>query len=394
MGAPGRGSEDLQGEVLRSLDRPLGPKRLEDFRRARSAAIAISDETRPVPNRVILPPLLERLESMGIAASAIQILIAPGLHRPTPEGRLSKLLPAEILKRYRVTVHDAKQIDLTFLGNTSRGTPVFVNPLSHRAELRLVVGLIDPHQFVGYTGGAKGAAIGLAGSQTIEANHGMLFDRRAVTGAIRENPVRQDIEEIGRVMGVHWVVSVILDEMNGLTGIFSGHPVQVEQAGTECCRAIYEARVSKQYDLIIASPGGYPKDINVYQAQKGLAHVTPFVRRDGDILFFAECPDGHGEDLFYERMKQHETPAGVVNDFRKAKFEMGGHKAFLWCRSLIRARVHLYSAIDDRLSRTLMVWPVKTVRETLERIRSRYDHPPKIAVVPKANSTYMKAQGS
>ena len=385
-------ARDPQGEVLRALENPLGRGRLEEFEGARTAALAISDETRLVPHRLILPPLLGRLERIGIPPSAIRILVASGLHPPMAESQLSNILPEEILKRYPIAVHDANQLDLTFLGNTSRGTPVSMNPLFRGADLRLVVGLIDPHQFVGYTGGVKGAAIGLAGSQTIEANHAMLFLPGAVVGEIDENPVRQDIEEIGRMAGVDWVINVVLNEANEVVKAFSGDPVEVERTGSGFCRSVYETKASKEYDLVIASPGGYPKDINVYQAQKALAHVTPLVRQGGEILFFAECPEGHGDEIFYQMMREYRTPREVIEGFQKERFKMGRHKAFLWCRSLIKARVHLYSSIDEGLSRTLMVEPVKTIQDVLEGIGRNYPCPPQVAVMPKANSTYIKVR--
>ena len=329
---------------------------------------------------------------MGIAPSSIRLLVASGLHPPMDQARLSNILPSEILKKYSVVIHDARQADLKFLGNTSRGTPVFLNPLFLQADLRLVIGLIDPHQFVGYTGGVKGAAIGLAGAQTIEANHSMLFDPRALVGEIRDNPVRQDIEEIGKMIGVHWVFNVVLNETNSIVKTFSGDPVEVERVGSEFCRTLYETKALREYDWVIASPGGYPKDINVYQAQKALAHVTPLVRQGGDILFLAECPDGHGDETFYEMMIKHQNPREVIDHFRQAKFKMGDHKAFLWCRSLIKARVHLHSALDEGLCRTLMVSPVKTIQETFEKIGRKYPDPPRVAVMPKANSTYIKIQ--
>jgi len=381
---------DPQREILQSLDDPLGEKRLKDFRGVKSVAVAISDETRSVPHRLILPPLLDRLERMRIDPSDIHVLVASGLHPPMPESHLPNILPLEILRRYPVVVHDARQTNLTFLGNTARGTPVFTNPLFCQADLRLVLGLIDPHQFVGYTGGVKGAAIGLAGSQTIEANHSMLFEPKAVVGEIEHNPVRQDIEEIGRMIGVHWAVNVILNETNGVVKAFSGEPVEVERIGSEFCRTVYETVASQEYDFIIASPGGYPKDINVYQAQKALAHATPLVRQGGDVLFVAECPDGHGDELFYQMMTKYGNPQDVIDHFRKAKFKIGDHKAFLWCRSLIKARVHLYSSIDEGLGKTLMVSPVKTIEEALRRIEKKYSNPPSIAVLPKANSTYIR----
>jgi nickel-dependent lactate racemase len=381
---------DPSQEVHQSFENPLGGRRLEDFRGAKSVAIAVSDETRFIPYPMILSPLLERLERIGVARSAIQILIASGLHPPVSQSRFSHILPMEILKRYSVMAHDATHPALKFLGNTSRGTPVFLNPHFDEAQLRIIIGLIDPHQFVGYTGGVKGAAIGLAGSQTIEANHSMLFHPQAVIGEIQQNPVRQDIEEIGKLIGIHFVVNVVLDEGNQIIKVFSGDPQEVERVGSEFCRTIYEAKVSGEYDVAIVSPGGYPKDINVYQAQKALAHATPLVRQGGDILLFAECPDGHGDEAFYQMMRQYKKPDEVIEAFQKGRFKMGTHKAFLWCRSLTKAQVQMCSALGERLSWELMTSPAKSVEQALQRLQKKYSHPPRIAVMPKANSTYVK----
>jgi len=386
-------AEDPIREVIQGLDNPYGNRRLLDFSGAASVAIAVCDETRPVPNHLILPLLLKRLHQMGISKSAIQILIASGLHGPTPESRFVNILPVDIINQYSITVHDALRSDLKFLGRTSRGTPVFVNPLFFTAALRFVIGMIDPHQFVGYTGGVKGAAIGLAGAQTIEANHSMLFHPKALIGEIQDNPVRQDIEEIGKMMGVHFAVDVVLDETDQIIKVFSGEPSEVERAGSEFCRGVYEIKVSKEYDMVIVSPGGYPKDINLYQAQKALANATPLVRQGGEIILFAECPEGHGDKVFYQTMKKYPSPQEVGESFRHQAFRMGLHKAFLWTRSLTKARVYLYSALKEAVVHGLMVLPVKNVEELLSRIKMEYVHSPQIAIIPKGNSTYIKLQG-
>ena len=385
-------AEDPIREVTQSLDNPCGNRRLENFSGAASVAIAVCDETRPVPNRLILPSLLKRLHQMGISKSAIQILIAPGLHSPTPESRFVDILPVDIINQYSITVHDAHCSDLKFLGRTSQGTPVFVNPRFFGAALRFVIGMIDPHQFVGYTGGVKGAAIGLAGAQTIEANHSMLFHPKALIGEIQDNPVRQDIEEIGKMIGVHFAVDAVLDGTDRIVKVFSGDPSEVERAGSEFCRGVYEIKVSKEYDMVIVSSGGYPKDVNLYQAQKALANATPLVREGGEIILFAECPEGHGDEVFYQTMKKYKSPQEVGESFRRQAFRMGLHKAFLWAGSLIKARVYLHSALEEALVYELMVLPVKSVKELLSRIKAKYVHPPQIAIIPKGNSTYIKLQ--
>ncbi len=382
--------EDPVGEVARSLENPCGKKRLEHFFGAASVAIALADETRPVPNDLILPLLLKKLHQLGISKSAIRILIAPGLHSPTPASRFADVLPRDIAKQYSVTVHDALHSGLKFLGRTSRGTPIFVNPLFFDAELKLVVGMIDPHQFVGYTGGVKGAAIGLAGAETIEANHSMLFHPQALIGEIQDNPVRQDIEEIGKMMGVHFAIDVVLDEANRIIKAFSGEPWEVERAGSEFCREVYEVTVKKEYDIVLVSAGGHPKDINLYQAQKALAAATSLVRKGGEIVLFAECPGGHGDEVFYQTMQRYKSPHDVVENFQKEKFRMGVHKAFLWTRSLIKAQVYLHSVLEEAVVHRLMVLPLNNVEEFLRRIKGQYVRPPQIAVIPKGNSTYTK----
>ncbi len=381
---------DPTREVIQSLDNPYGNRRLIDFSGVASVAIAISDETRPVPNHLILPFLMKRLHQMGISKSAIQILIASGLHNPIAEARFADILPVDTVNQYPITVHDAVRSDLKFLGKTSKETPVYVNRLFLDAELRLVIGMIDPHQFVGYTGGVKGAAIGLAGAQTIEANHSMLFHPQALIGEIQANPVRQDIEEIGKMIGVHFVVDVVLDETDRIIKVFSGEPSEVERAGSEFCRGVYEINVSKEYDMIIVSSGGYPKDINLYQAQKALASATPLVRQGGDIILFAECIEGLGDEVFYQTMKKYRSPQDVVETFRHQAFRMGLHKAFLWARSLIKAQVYLHSALEEALTYELMVLPVKNVEALLGRMKAKYVHPPQVAILPKGNSTYIK----
>jgi nickel-dependent lactate racemase len=383
---------DPVGEVARSLENPVGRIDLDRFRSVKSAAIAVSDETRPVPHSLILPILLKKLEAIGVPRSSIQILIASVLHPPLPSSRFPNILPAEILRDHPVCAHDAKAADLLFLGQTSRGTPVYVNPLFRRADLRIAVGLIDPHQFVGYTGGVKCAAVGLAGAQTIEHNHSFLFHPEAVVGEIQNNPVRQDLEEVGKIMGVDFAVNIVLDETNRLLKAFCGDPLEVEKIGSEFCRTVYEIPVSREYDIVIASPGGYPKDINLYQAQKGLAHATPIVRRGGDLVLLAECPDGHGEEDFYRTMRRFSSPAEIVEEFPKEPFQMGAHKAFLWARSLVKAEVHMCSVMEENLSRVFMVTPAKTPEEVLARLKRKYPIPPTIALMPKANSTYARIQ--
>ena len=186
---------DLVGAVEAALNAPVGGADVADFQSARSAAIAISDKTRPVPHRHLLPPLLHRLENLGLSPGAIRLIIATGTHSPMPREEYRWVVPEEIVARYPVLCHNADDREnLVQLGTTSRSTPVWVNRRFFEADLRIVVGNIEPHLFQGFSGGVKSAAIGLAGRDTVNRNHAMMTDHRAQLGRYSDNPTRQDVE--------------------------------------------------------------------------------------------------------------------------------------------------------------------------------------------------------
>jgi nickel-dependent lactate racemase len=184
--------------VNRALDAPIGNVKLADFGDASSVAIAINDKTRPVPHKHLLPPLLARLEALSLGPDAVTLIIATGAHAPMPAEEFARVVPPEILERYPVVSHDCDaESDLVSLGETSRGTPAWINRAFAEADLRIVVGNIEPHQFQGFSGGVKSAVIGLGGRATINANHAMLTRPEAALARYADNPARQDLEELG-----------------------------------------------------------------------------------------------------------------------------------------------------------------------------------------------------
>ena len=223
---------DPPAAVDQALERPLGEQHLSDWAGVRSAAIAINDKTRPVPHHILLPPLLRRLEALGLPPDAIRVLIATGAHPPTGREEFSQILPPDIIERYPVVSHSAKDRDnLAYLGTSGRGTPIWINRGFIQADLRVVVGNIEPHQFVGFSGGVKSAAIGLAGVETIAHNHAMMRDSRARLARFEDNPTRQDVEEIGRRIGVHFALNAVVNEAKQMVAVLAGEPGLVMRAG-------------------------------------------------------------------------------------------------------------------------------------------------------------------
>jgi nickel-dependent lactate racemase len=320
----------------------------------------------------------------------VLFIIATGTHAPTPAAQFGDTMPAGILRRYRVVSHDAHDEQrLVALGRTSRGTPIRINREYLARELRLVVGAIEPHQFVGFSGGVKSAAIGLAGYETICRNHSMMSDPLARIGRYDDNPCRQDIEEIGSRIGVHLALNVLLGDGKRLIRALAGPPLEVMRQGIPLVRRFSQVEVDAPFDLVIASPGGHPKDVNVYQAQKALAHAALITRPGGVILVAAACPDGSGSQA-YEAwlggpgMTSHEA---VLERFAREGYRIGPHKAFQIARDASRFTVRWHTSMPLDLAARLLLAPAAAFQPAIDEAAGRLAPASRIAILPRANAT-------
>ncbi|MCX7706716.1 MAG: nickel-dependent lactate racemase, partial [Anaerolineae bacterium] len=324
--------------------------------------IAVNDKTRPVPHHYLLPPLLARLESSGVRPERITLLIATGTHAPMPPEEFSLVIPPEILARgYRVASHDCDdEANLVYLGETARGTPVWVNRLWWKADLRIVVGNIEPHQFMGFSGGVKSAAVGLTGRATINTNHAMMTAPGAQINRYDDNPCRQDVEEIGRIIGVHYALNAILNDHKQIVHVLAGPPVEVMCRGIPLLRAIYQVTVHGAFDLMIVSPGGHPKDINLYQAQKALGHAALVTRAGGTVILAAACPEGTGSKGYEAFMADPAMTShqAVLARYAREGYRIGPHKAWQISRDASRVRLITVTDMAPDFARRLLLNPV------------------------------------
>lgn len=379
---------DPNGKTRAALGNPLGKVDYSNWRGARSVVIAINDKTRPVPLAHLLPPLLAELEHLGISRSQITFLVATGTHKPLGQDEMVRLVPPEIQTGWRIISHDCDDLEnLVFLGTTKRGTPVWINKLFMEADVRIVIGDIEPHHFMGFSGGAKGAGIGLAGRETINANHAMLIDPCADIGIYLENPMRMDLEEIGDLIDIHLVLNAILNHKKEIVEVFAGRPREVMLAGIPVSLQVCATRISEPYDIVIASAGGYPKDINLYQAQKAISHAALFAKKGGTIIVAAECREGSGSEGFEAFVRGLSSFEEVEQKFKSMGFQIGPHKAFQLARQAAKFSIFLYSSIPPETVRSYLLSPADDISETVNACLERAAENPRIAVLPYATTT-------
>jgi nickel-dependent lactate racemase len=374
--------------VEKSLDNPIGEFNFSTFQNARSVAIAINDKTRPVPNSILIPPLLKKLALLGIPKNSITFYIATGTHLPMTPEEFHLVLPEEILRDYVVVSHDCDQMDnLINLGKTKKGTYVLCNRAFYESDLKIVVGNIEPHHFMGFSGGMKSAAIGLAGRSTINQNHAMLTHPMARTGLFAENPMRQDVEEIGSLMGVHLALNTVLNGDGKIIHVLAGQPFDVMLQGIPITQKVCQVEVSQKYDLVIASVGGHPKDINLYQSQKALTQASMVTRDGGVVILVAACPEGSGSKGFEDFIKGIKDPRDVFPKFEREGFRIGPHKAFQFARELIRIKVILVSEMPSDFVRSLLLIPEKDVQTAFQKAYAMLPPNASLAIMPHAINT-------
>ncbi|MEG2173404.1 MAG: nickel-dependent lactate racemase [Desulfovibrionaceae bacterium] len=384
--------DDPRAVLRAALHTPLGMCPLAQRPCPQSIAIAVPDETRPFPLKSLLPVLLEHIASLWPAfpAQHLTIIVGGGLHCQPDRAQCERILPPEAFA-HTVIGHDALHAECVRVGVTSRHTPVDINAAFVQAELKIVLGQIDPHQFVGFTGGAKGVVIGCAGKATIEHNHALMARPEAQAGAVLDNPVRQDLNEAGEMVGIDLAINVVLDANKRVVALLAGNPVAVLMAGYPISAQVYGLGLDKLFDLAIASCGGHPKDICLYQAQKGLNLASRCVREGGKVLLVAACPQGIGDEKYEQYVRQFSTPDQQVQEFARKGFRMGAHKALLFSNTLLRYDVGIVSELDAQSLALCMLTKVglqECIDAWLRQWAMQSNARPRIAIVPNANTTF------
>ncbi len=387
---------DEDRAVREAIAHPIASQSLAEIGKGRaSACIVISDITRPVPNKVILPPMLETLEQTGIPREKITILIATGIHRPNDAEELETMVGRDIMETYRIVNHFSQKPEVhAYLGRTQNGTPVHIDKTYLEADLKITTGLIEPHLMAGYSGGRKAICPGIASVETMKVMHGpeLMEHPKSAVGILDGNPFHTEATEIALMAGVDFNLNVSIDKQRRITGVFAGDMVESHRVGSQFVEKHAKVTLPVAADAVVVSSAGYPLDTTFYQAIKGLLTAVEIVRQGGSILLVAACSEGIGSKPFTDLIfKTDDLTAFVQGLYNPANFVIDQWQLEELAKVARKADIYFYTdGIPYHQRAKLFVHPLKSAQEGIEELLIRYGTDAQIAVIPEG--PYVLAQ--
>ncbi len=377
---------DARRIILDALDAPVGSPRLRQLAVGKkNAAIVISDSTRLAPSSLFLPELIAELQQAGMQDDQIKIIVALGAHRQLSKEELSLLTGERIFHKIGVFNHSSDSRDCVYLGTTSRGTPVEINRLVAESELLILTGNIEPHRLAGMSGGVKALVPGVASLRCIEHNHGLSMSEKARIGDT-DNAVHEDLTESLKFMPVDFMLNVIAGHDKNIISAVSGSVTEAHRHAVELAKSLFISRKEVSYDLVIASAGGHPKDMQLYQSVKSLENAAAAAKPGSPIFFAAQCGEGFGNPLFEQWVESFSLKQAV--DELQKKFRLGPHKILQLYNIVSSNPVYFYSELPEHSVNRCLLHYVQNPRETLLELAS--EQAPRIAVMPHAALTFLE----
>jgi lactate racemase len=372
-------------DVLRT---PIGTMPLRELiRPGERVAVLVNDITRLVHSEVFLPLLIGELNDAGIPDGDIFIVFALGIHRPQTTEEQHRIVGEEVARRIALYDHDCyDRENLVRIGRTTRGNEVWINRRVHEADRVILTGEIIPHLIAGYSGGRKSLIPGVAGVETTTFNHKFILDPRCRAGVLEGNPAHEDLLEACGLFDPDFLLNVVLGPSGEFVQVVGGHYEKAHRAGCETVDRMYRIPLEEPYDMVLASAGGFPFDIDLRQAHKGMENAARALRQGGVLVYFAECRDGAGHRAFKEWVEKFSSSAEMERELR-SKFVVGGHKAYWVARLAERARSHLVSALPDDFVRRCRLEPTPDPQAAIECEIRRLKQGARLAYMPHAGFT-------
>lgn len=386
---PSLGETEL---VEAALANPIGASSLESLAAGKENIVLIaSDHTRPVPSKVLVPPMLSAIRR-GNPDACITILIATGCHRGTTKSELIEKFGPEIVEKERIVIHDcAAEDDMVTIGTLPSGGILRINRIAAEADLLVSEGFIEPHFFAGFSGGRKSVLPGIAAKETVYWNHNAEFIASpfARTGILEGNPIHQDMIYAARTAKLAFICNVVINARHQVVGAFAGDCEMAHVAGTEFLKQLCQCQ-KQEADIVITSNNGYPLDQNIYQAVKGMTSGEATCADGGVIIMVAACNDGHGGESFMQTMTQPLSASEILAQIEatpKKDTVPDQWESQILARILSGFHVVLVSEADADLVRAMKMHPAKDLSQALQIAQNLLGKEGRITVIPEGIST-------
>lgn len=394
-------SEMEEGEIVKNaMSHPIGGSRLSELAQGKkTAVIIISDHTRPVPSRHIIPYMLSELRQ-GNPEIDITLLVATGCHRGTVKEELVAKLGKKIVEHEKIYVHDCDDLSmLTEIGTLPSGARLVINRLAAEADLLVAEGFIEPHFFAGYSGGRKSVLPGICARKTVLGNHCSAFidSPSARMGVLEGNPIHKDMTAACDLARLSYIVNVVINEEKKVVAAFAGEPKEAHKKGCAFLDSFCRTEVEKKGKIVITSNGGAPLDQNVYQAVKGLTTAEAAAVSSGAVLIMcAECADGIGGNTFYQALKNCTSATQLLEKVRQTSMEETVPDQWQYqilARILEKHRVIFVTnpSLETAISEMKMEY-ARTLAEAVDKALNYAGRKTDILVIPNGVSVIVQAE--
>lgn len=382
---------DLKAAVLDAIYHPIASEPLDKLvRPGMKIAFICNDSTRVANTHDFMPILVDEMNKLGVKDEDMKIVFALGTHRAMSHEEMVEQVSEGVAARLKMYNSDCnKHEDFNYFGTTSFGTPVLINKLICDVDLVIMTGTVVYHFFSGFGGGRKAVLPGVAAMETVRRNHSLMMSPNSQLGKLHGNPVYEDqMEGVALFAQKHSLFNfnAILDAQKRFLKIFAGDWKESHLQACQFVEQVYGAPISQPADIVIASCGGYPKDINIYQLQKTMDNAWCAVREGGVVIILGECEEGSGSAALEKALQENPSPDAIKEALAK-KFVIGAHKAFAITRLMKKAKFILVSALDKKLAKDLLFEAVDDVDEAIALAEKYVGDDYKILLMPQGSLT-------
>ena len=381
--------------MTEALANPIGSSPLSKLAKpGDKVCLVFTDVTRACPDYLLVPPMLRELELAGVRDEDITLLCGIGLHRPSTQAERIEKLGETLVRRYRVVDSAPRDPDrLVDLGVTPSGVPLSVNRMAYESDLLIATGIVEPHQYAGYSGGRKTIAVGGAGERMIEYTHGphMIDHPGTRLGKLEGNPFHEAVTEAAKRAGLRFILNVVMDDDKNIIAVRAGEPEAAHDALVAIAKELFEVPIPHQYDVAVAGVG-YPKDSNLYQASRAASYLffapTPVVKKGGFIIIPARAEEGAGEGVgeqrYYEAMRDAPDMQHILDDARRNGYKPGAQRAFVMAKVQESCDIIIVGSECPQIVRDVHMIPAATMAEAFEIVQERLGSNLRAVIVPHA----------